>query len=460
MASHLRTSIVAIVVLVLAVPVLFWLKSLGLVLGDPWVLALLLPLVIFVGDDRAQQQLGSGRLDDRPLLRLVLAAMLATVLCWSAGWSMLVPAAIVLVAVPLMMRPVRRMGILTAAVVTAATVPGEIAVALGRIPTVVEPNQSHVGAGWLLVIALAAIVAVARDAGDQKASADALARAEARLRALMESSTDVLTVSGPNGLLGYVSPAAERAMGYSPADLQGRPLLDLVDAEHRPAVAARLEELAERGTDARSSMDVLVVHASLERRWYEWTFHNMLQDELVQGMVVQQRDVTERLQAQRALAHAASHDELTGLPNRGELIRRMLSSVPQAGPGAAVAVLFVDLDLFKDVNDRLGHQAGDDVLVVVARRLAASLRTHDHLGRLGGDEFGVLLTEVRDEEEVRAVVERLVTALEQPITLPGASVTVGASVGYSITTDPRTPLDRLLATADARMYATKNSRKR
>jgi len=460
MASHLRTSVFAIAVLVLAVPVLFWLQSLGLVLGDPWVLALLLPLVIFVSDGRSQQQLGSGRLDDRPLLRLVLAALLATVLCLSAGWSMLVPAATVLAAVPLVMRPVPRMGIMTASVVTAATVPGEIGVALGYIPTVVEPNQSHVGAGWLLVIALTAIVAVARDAGDRKASADALARAEARLRALMESSTDVLTVSGPDGLLGYVSPAAERAMGYSPADLQGRPLLDLVDAEHRPLVAARLEELAERGTDARSSMDVLVVHASLERRWYEWTFHNMLKDELVQGMVVQQRDVTERLQAQRALAHAASHDELTSLPNRGELIRRMLSSLPQAGPGAAVAVLFVDLDLFKDVNDRLGHQAGDDVLVVVARRLAASLRTHDHLGRLGGDEFGVLLTEVRDEEEVRAVVERLVTSLEQPITLPGASVTIGASVGYSITTDPRTPLDRLLATADARMYATKNSRKR
>src|SRR5665647_2632810 len=87
MASHLRTSVFAIAVLVLAVPVLFWLQSLGLVLGDPWVLALLLPLVIFVSDGRSQQQLGSGRLDDRPLLRLVLAALLATVLCLSAGWS-------------------------------------------------------------------------------------------------------------------------------------------------------------------------------------------------------------------------------------------------------------------------------------------------------------------------------------------------------------------------------------
>jgi len=138
----------------------------------------------------------------------------------------------------------------------------------------------------------------------------------------------------------------------------------------------------------------------------------------------------------------------------------MAASLPQAGPGAAVAVLFVDLDLFKDVNDRLGHQAGDDVLVVVSRRLAATLRAQDHLGRLGGDEFGVLLTEVRDEAEVRAVVARLVNAIEQPITLPGGNVVVGASVGYAITSDPRMPLDRLLAAADQRMYAIKQNRRR
>jgi diguanylate cyclase (GGDEF)-like protein/PAS domain S-box-containing protein len=460
MAGHLRTTVVAMTVLVVAVPLFFWLSSIDLILGDPWVLALLLPLIIFMADDHAQQQLGGGRLDDSPILRLVLATLMISVLCWTAGWSLLVPAAAILLAVPVIHHSRGRFWVAVGAIVTVVTVGGQLGLVLDYIPSVLDAAPSHFAAGGLLVIAWGAAALVARDAADASDAAAALARAEARLRALMESSTDVLTVSAADGRLTYVSPAVERAMGYRAADLLGRSLLDLVDAEHRPGVTTRLEDVEARGADARSSMDVLVVHASLERRWYEWTFHNLLQDELVRGMVVQQRDVTERLQAQRALAHAASHDDLTGLPNRAELLRRMLSSLPQAGPSAAVAVLFVDLDLFKEVNDRLGHQAGDDVLVVVARRLAATLRAHDHLGRLGGDEFGVLLTEVRDEDEVKAVVGRLVSALEQPITLPNASVTVGASVGYSITTDPTTPLDRLLATADARMYATKTTRRR
>ncbi len=459
-AGNLRTTLVAILALVVALPVLWWLESRGLVEGDPVVVALLVPLTILVADDRSQPSLGSGHLEERHVLRLLLCVGLVAALCWNAGWSMLVPAGITLTSLPLVQRAGRRLAVVAGIAATATTAIGEVGVELELLPTVLPVQLSHAGAGALLVLLWTTLLIVARNAADQAGYAHALARAEARLRALMESSTDVLTVSNGGGILTYVSPAAERAMGYRPADLLGRPLLDIVDAEHRPGVAARLSELMQRGEDARSSMDVLVVHASLERRWYEWTFHNLLADHLVEGMVVQQRDVSERLNAQRALAHAASHDDLTGLPNRGELLRRMSASLPQAGPGAAVAVLFVDLDLFKDVNDRLGHQAGDDVLVVVSRRLAASLRAHDHLGRLGGDEFGVLLTEVRDEQEVRAVVGRLVTAIEQPITLPGGAVTIGASVGYAISSDPRMQLDRLLAAADQRMYTVKAGRRR
>jgi diguanylate cyclase (GGDEF)-like protein/PAS domain S-box-containing protein len=459
MAGQVRTALVVVGLVVVGAPVLIWLRNEGVVLGDPWVLALLLPLTVLVTGDHSERRADGRRPNGHPFLRLLLAAGLIAAFCWTAGWSLVVPAGIVLAAVPLIHRSSSRLWIATAANVGVLTAAGQAGVELGYIPTVVQAQQSHLAAGWLLLFAWSAAVVIGRDAAEGERSQNALARAEARLRALMESSTDVLTVSDAGGTLFYVSPATERGMGYRPDELIGRPLLDLVDVEQQAAVRRRLDDLVARGHDARSGMDVLTVHASLERRWYEWTFHNLLSDSLVQGVVVQQRDVSERLQAQRALAHAASHDDLTGLSNRGELLRRMSVSVPQAGPGAAVAVLFVDLDLFKDVNDRLGHRAGDDVLVVVARRLAAALRSHDHLGRLGGDEFGVLLTELRDEDEVHAVVARLISAIEQPITLPEGTVNVGVSIGHAYTTDPSTPLDRLLATADSAMYATKNARR-
>ena len=458
MASQVRTAIVVVLLVAVGAPVLFRLRGEGVVLGDPWVLALLLPLAVLVTDPTGSSAEGR-RTNVHPFLRLLLASGLIAAFCWTAGWSLVAPAGIVLAAIPLIHRSSSRLWVATAVILPVLTVAGQAGVELGYIPTVVEAQESHLAAAWLLLFACAAAVVSGRDASERTRSRNALARAEARLRALMESSTDVLTVSDAGGTLSYVSPAAERAMGYSPDELIGRPLLDLVDAEQQSTVRRRLEDLVARGHDSRCGMDVLTVHASLERRWYEWTFHNLLSDPLVQGVVVQQRDVSERLQAQRALAHAASHDDLTGLSNRGELLRRMSVSVPQAGPGAGIALLFVDLDLFKDVNDRLGHRAGDDVLVVVARRFAASLRSHDHLGRLGGDEFGVLLTELRDEDEVHAVVARLTSAIEQPITLPEGTVTVGASVGHAYTTDPSVPLDRLLATADSAMYATKNSRR-
>lgn len=458
MASQVRTVIAVVLLVVVGAPVLLWLRNEAAVLGDPWVLTLLLSLTVLVTNPTESHADGRNT-SNHPLLRLLLASGLIAVLCWTAGWSLVVPAAIVFAAIPLIHRASSRLWIVTAVIVPVLTAAGQAGVELGYIPTIVEAEQSHLAAGWLLLFAWAAAVVSGRDAVERARSRNALAKAEARLRALMESSTDVLTVSDAGGTLSYASPAAEHAMGYRPDELIGRPLLDLVDAEQRAAVRRRLEDLVARGHDARSGMDVLTVHASLERRWYEWTFHNLLSDPLVQGVVAQQRDVSERLQAQRALAHAASHDDLTGLSNRGELLRRMSVSVPQAGPGAGVALLFVDLDLFKDINDRFGHRAGDDVLAVVARRLAASLRSHDHLGRLGGDEFGVLLTELRDEDEVHAVVGRLISALEQPITLPEGTVAVGASVGHAYTTDPTIPMDRLLATADSAMYVTKNAKR-
>lgn len=454
-------ALVAIVVLVgLSVPLFTWLGDHDLLRGDPLLLALLLALTALVTGDRVQRRIGGGDLTNRPTRRLVLSLTLSAAFAWTAGWSLLVPFSAVLASVVQIERSGSRVWRAGAVLTGLVTVAGQVLVELGLVATVPARPVSHVVAGSALILGLLMIVIVGISVADRERFELALARTEARTRALLDSSKDVLTVSDANGILTYVSPAARRAIGHAPEDLVGRPLLDLVDAEQVHAVETRLAQVVARGDRARTSMDVLIVHGSRERRWYEWSVRNLLDDPLVEGLVVDQRDVTERLLHHEALVHAAAHDDLTGLPNRRELLRRLAATLPQASPGSGIAVLFLDLDRFKEVNDTLGHAAGDTLLTIVARRLRGGLRPHDHLARLGGDEFCAVLTEVHDDDEVRTVVTRLEHDLGQPVALDGTRVTVAASIGVATTTDGGADPGTLFARADAAMYRVKHARRR
>jgi diguanylate cyclase (GGDEF)-like protein/PAS domain S-box-containing protein len=460
-AGRRRTNIwlamAASAAILLGWPLFGWLEDERLVLSPGWTLALFIPLAALTATTPFQRLLGGGRLDNHPTLRLVLAFAIFSTFSWVAGWSFLLPASSVLIAVVHVQRSGSHVWRIAAVVATAFTFAGEAGVQLGLIPTVLEPAKSHLAAVCILALSLLGVATVGLSVSARETATDALARTEARLRALMESSTDVLTVTDPAGSLTYVSPAVERAMGYGARTLLGTHLLDLVDSEYRGAVARRLREVVRAGAGARTRLDVLMVHASHERRWYEWTVHNLLSDPLVQGLVVDQRDVTERLVHQDALAYAAAHDDLTGLANRGELMRRLAAVLPEAAPGAGVAVLFLDLDHFKAINDTYGHAAGDELLVVVAQRLTACVRPHDDLARLGGDEFCAILTEVADEGEVAAIVERLRNAVSQPIALSAVVVRVGVSIGSVVTMDSTRSPASLFAAADAAMYRVKGA---
>lgn len=449
----------ALVALVVGLPLMLWLRPQGLLHAPPLLLTGMLVVLALAAADPVQRWIGSGRVDNRPTLRIVLAFTLFAAPAWLAGWSFLLPVAAVLVSVVHVERSGSRVWRSAALVAAVFTVVGQLALHLSWIPTVVPRSVSHLTAAAALALACLGVAYVGMSVGNRERSEHALARTEARARALMDSSNDVLTVSDAGGVLTYVSPAVERSMGYSATTLLGTPLLDLVDSDYVEQVRRRLAHVVALGDGARTSMDVLVVLASHERRWYEWTVHNLLGDPLVEGLVVDQRDVTERLLHSEALAHAAAHDDLTGLSNRRELMRRLGSTLVQASPGGAVAVLFIDLDGFKAVNDTFGHAAGDDLLVVVARRLRASLRPHDHLARLGGDEFCAVLTEIRDAAEVGVVVERLETELSRPVALAGRRVSVHASVGVAMTSEGSTDPETLFAHADAAMYQVKYARK-
>ena len=392
-----------------------WMWDRGLVTGSPAVLAVLLGLVVLLGTRAVQVAAGRGRVDTYPVTRLVVAFVLFAALTWTAGWSFILPSTAILVGVVQIQRSGSRIWPQALLVVSVFTLVGQIGVELGWVGTIAHPLVSHVGALSLLAITAAGLVVAGSAVAERDGAQAAVERTEARLRALMDSSGDVLTVSSADGALTYVSPAASRTLGHAPHELLGSALLDLADREHRPRVADAIESVMNAGTGARTSIDVLVELADQERRWFEWSVHNLLGDPLVTGLVIVQRDVTDRLRHQEALAYAAAHDELTGLPNRSDLLTRIDAAAQRAAPRAGLAVLFLDLDRFKEVNDAHGHAAGDELLQAIARRLRGALRPRDHLARISGDEFCALLTEVHDEAEVAAVIERLHTVVSQPI---------------------------------------------
>jgi diguanylate cyclase (GGDEF)-like protein len=182
----------------------------------------------------------------------------------------------------------------------------------------------------------------------------------------------------------------------------------------------------------------------------------MLDQPAVEGIVATCRDITQRKAFERELSRLAFSDTLTGLPNRALLLDRLTHALARADRQMRrVAVLFLDLDRFKVVNDSLGHASGDGLLVEVANRLGACLRTGDTAARLGGDEFTVLLEDVVDERQALEVAERIADALRLPILLDGREVFVSASIGIALSSPNRSEADGLLRNADLALYRAK-----
>jgi diguanylate cyclase (GGDEF)-like protein/PAS domain S-box-containing protein len=182
------------------------------------------------------------------------------------------------------------------------------------------------------------------------------------------------------------------------------------------------------------------------------------QDGRAEHTIVIMEDATARHEHEERLRYRVLHDALTGLPNRELFADRLRIALDRSRrSGGRVAVLFLDLDGFKQVNDRLGHEAGDRLLQVVAARLSEGTRGHDSVARMGGDEFVVLSEEGSNEEQVKAMASRLLAMLQRPVTLDGTVVQVDASVGVAISVDADDRPEDLLRQADVAMYAAKEA---
>ena len=258
------------------------------------------------------------------------------------------------------------------------------------------------------------------------------------------------------GTVRYASPSYQPSLGYTPARLQEQSILALVHPDDLPqaqqAFRARVQNDA-----APQVVELRVRHADGSWRTVEVSGANRVTDPAVGGIILTGRDVTERAQAVEALRRQALHDALTGLPNRLLLHDRVQQALQVAKrEHTTVALLLLDLDRFKEVNDTFGHHAGDVLLQEVTQRLHGALRAADTVARLGGDEFALLLAGV-DRAGALAAAMKIAAALEAPISLGEQVVHVEGSLGIALGPEQGEDMATLLRHADVTMYVAKNA---
>jgi diguanylate cyclase (GGDEF)-like protein/PAS domain S-box-containing protein len=268
---------------------------------------------------------------------------------------------------------------------------------------------------------------------------------ERRFRSLVQNSSDLILVVDGDGLVTECTPVVEQMLGRRPEELLGTRFTELVHPDDAtPADCGCTGATSWRAAHADGSwVDV------------ESSCTDLRDDASVGGLVLVVRDVRERKAFEQQLHHAAFHDALTGLPNRSLFEDRVGQASARARrSGGLVAVLFVDLDDFKTVNDSLGHAAGDDLLRQTAARLDECLRGADTAARLGGDEFAVLVEGLSSSDDVTAVAERIHEALDSAFTIGDEEIFIRASIGIAIREADQLD-DELMRNADTAMYAAK-----
>ena len=286
-----------------------------------------------------------------------------------------------------------------------------------------------------------------------------LRTSEARFRSLVQNSSDVIVLLDDQGVLTYVTPSVQRALGYEPDLLLGAPAGTLVRSEQRAAFHRTLQQARHPGCGP-VTIELDLLHSGGSYRHFAVSITDLLEDPAVGAVVLNGWDVTVRRQLEQQLTHQAFHDALTGLPNRALLHQKLDDALASRSKGRGVAVLYLDLDGFKAVNDTLGHHVGDELLQAMSERLLSCVRPSDTVARLGGDEFAVLVPDVTGEPEAAALAGRITTLLSQPYRLQGQDVFVASSVGLALTPNDGSPTTAtaLLGDADLAMYQAKQQR--
>ncbi len=301
-----------------------------------------------------------------------------------------------------------------------------------------------------------ASLALMNDVTERKHAEETLQKREEHFRSLIENASDLILILNGHGTLSYLSPSAERELGYSQVELVGRNVYEFVHPEDFSSAFSAITHTIQTPGGSQP-IELRIRPKNGPWRTYEAISKCITNDSGEQNIIVNARDITERKAAEQQLQHDALHDPLTNLPNRLVFMDRLGQAIRRAKrrSGYLFAVLFVDLDHFKLVNDSLGHIAGDHLLIAMARRLVKSLRPGDTIARIGGDEFTILLEDIEDASAAVEITQRIQDEISIPFNLEEQPVYVSSSIGIAIGPEGYDWPEEILRDADTALYQAK-----
>ncbi len=319
-------------------------------------------------------------------------------------------------------------------------------------------DHSRVSARWIreqIVKVDDGIALTCSDITDQKNAELSLRESEERFRSLLRHAMDVVCIVDAGGFVRYASPAVEHVLGYDTETFCATHPFELVHPDDLAGCVEQWNSIDGK-FDARFTSEVRALHSDGAWRWMELSVRDLRHEPTINGFVIHFYDVSERRSAQQALLHQTLHDGLTNLPNRALLLDRLSHAFDRAlRRDTNVAVLFLDVDHFKAVNDTHGHATGDALLREVADRLLLTVRPEDTVARLGGDEFVICCEEIEDSDAAFAMADRVREAFSEPFHPDGHEISVGTSIGIAIAGPSTESPEAVLRDADAAMYVAK-----
>ena len=301
----------------------------------------------------------------------------------------------------------------------------------------------------------ATLTAFLRDISERKRAQVALEAREQRFRTMVEKSWSGVVLLDGDVRFSFAGSSTQHIIGYEEAELLGRSLFDFVHPRDLSAARTKFARMVEQ-PNQETHGELRFRHKDGRFVWLEGFSQNLLHEPSVRAIVLNYRDITQRKETEKQLEYRAYYDSLTGLPNRVLFRDRLVLALEHAKRNkVAVAVMYLDIDHFKLVNDALGHSFGDRLLGEAAKRLRSALRASDTISRVGGDEFSILLPEVVSTEAVAGVAGKILQALSRPFHLEGHDLFITASIGIGCHPADGEDAETLLKCADAAMYRAK-----